>query len=199
MCTVRRPDYVEKVFEIQCGIGLENLGKIHKAVGDKVSVVFVTGTDFGTQRGPAMSNATYRRLNKPYHRRVNDWVHEHTSWKTFIHSCGSVEALISDFIDAGFDILNPVQVSAADMDPQMLKAKYGDKITFWGGGVDTQRTLPFGTPNQVRKEVRERVRVFGSEGGFVFNTIHNVQPRIPVENVLAMYDAVREFGEYPVK
>jgi len=199
MCTVRRPDYVEKVFEIQCEIGLENLGKIYRAVGERVSVVFVTGTDFGTQRGPAMSNATYRRLFEPYHRRVNDWVHEHTSWKTFIHSCGSVEALISDFIEAGFDILNPVQVSAANMDPQILKAKYGDRITFWGGGVDTQRTLPFGTPDQVEKEVRERIRVFGPEGGFVFNTIHNVQPRIPVENVLAMYEAVREFGEYPVK
>ena len=146
-----------------------------------------------------MSNATYRKLYKPHHRRVNDWVHEHTSWKTFIHSCGSVEALISDFVEAGFDILNPVQVSAVDMNPQMLKAKYGDKITFWGGGVDTQRTLPFGTPDQVEKEVRERIRVFGPEGGFVFNTIHNVQPRIPVENVLAMYDAVREFGEYPVR
>jgi uroporphyrinogen-III decarboxylase len=192
------PDYVEKVFEIQCEIGLENLGKIYKAVGDRVSVVFVTGTDFGTQRGPAMSNATYWKLYKPHHRRVNDWVHEHTSWKTFIHSCGSVEVLISDFIEAGLDILNPVQVSAANMNPQMLKAKYGDKITFWGGGVDTQRTLPFGTPDQVEKEVRERIRVFGPEGGFVFNTIHNVQPRIPVENVLAMYDAVREFGEYPV-
>ena len=198
MCTVRRPDYIEKVFEVQCEIALENLRKIHKAVGERVTAVFVTGTDFGTQRVPAMSNATYRRLYKPYHRRVNDWVHEHTSWKTFIHSCGSVEPLINDFIEAGFDILNPVQTSALNMNPSMLKAKYGDRIAFWGGGVDTQHTLPFGTPDQVGEEVRGRIRILGPEGGFVFNTIHNVQPRIPVKNVLAMYGTFREFGEYPI-
>ncbi len=198
MCTFRRPDYVERVFEIQCEIALGNLDKIHGAVGERVTAVFVTGTDFGTQRGPAMSNATYRKLYKPYHKRVNDWVHEHTSWKTFIHSCGSVEPLINDFIEAGFDILNPVQTSALNMNPSMLKAKYGDGITFWGGGVDTQHTLPFGTPDQVREEVRDRIRIFGPEGGFVFNTIHNVQPRIPVENVLAMYRTLSEFGQYPI-
>ena len=199
MCTVRRPDYVEKVFELQCEIALENLGKIRKAVGERVAAVFITGTDFGTQRGPIMSNATYRKLYKPYHKRVNDWVHEHTSWKTFIHSCGSVEPLINEFIEAGFDILNPVQTSAANMDPRELKEKYGDRVTFWGGGVDTQHTLPFGSPDQVSREVRERMRIFALGGGFVFNTIHNVQPKIPFENVLAMYDAVREFGEYPVR
>ena len=199
MCTVRRPDYVEKVFELQCEIALENLDKIRRAVGERVAAVFVTGTDFGTQRGPIMSNATYRKLYKPYHRRVNDWVHEHTSWKTFIHSCGSVEPLIDEFIEAGFDILNPVQTSAANMDPRGLKEKYGDRVTFWGGGVDTQHTLPFGTPDQVSREVRERIRVFAPGGGFVFNTIHNVQPRIPVENVLSMYRTLSEFGSYPVK
>jgi uroporphyrinogen-III decarboxylase len=116
-----------------------------------------------------------------------------------MHSCGSVEALIADFVEAGFDILNPVQTSAANMDPRKLKAKYGDKIVFWGGGVGTQDVLPFGTPEQVKKDVQQRIRTFAPEGGFVFNTVHNVQPRIPVENVLAMYNAVREFGEYPVK
>lgn len=199
MCTVRRPDYVERIFEIQCEIALENLDKIHRAVGERVTAVFVTGTDFGTQRGPAMSNATYRKLYKPYHGRVNNWVHEHTSWKTFMHSCGSVEPLINDFIEAGFDILNPVQTSALNMNPSVLKAKYGDRITFWGGGVDTQHTLPFGTQDQVRKEVRGRIRIFGPRGGFVFNTIHNVQPRIPVENVLAMYRTLSAFGKYPIK
>jgi len=199
MCTFRRPDYVDKVFELQCEIALENLEKIRKAVGGRVAAVFVTGTDFGTQRGPIMSNATYRKLYKPYHKRVNDWVHEHTSWKTFIHSCGSVEPLIDELIEAGFDILNPVQTSAARMNPRGLKEKYGDRVTFWGGGVDTQHTLPFGTPDQVSREVRERIRVFGPGGGFVFNTIHNVQPRIPVANVLAMYRTLSEFGSYPIK
>jgi len=196
MCHVRRPDYVLQVFERQCEIALENLEKIHKAVGNRIAAVFISGTDFGTQKGPAMSNTSYRRLYKPFHKQINNWVHENTSWKTFIHSCGSVEQLIADFIEAGFDILNPVQTSAANMNPNVLKAKYGDKIVFWGGGVETQSTLPFGTPEQVKMEVQQRIRVFAPGGGFVFNTIHNVQPRIPVENVLAMYDAVREFGEY---
>jgi len=189
MCHVRRPDYVLKVFEKQCEIGLENLEKIYAVVKDRVTAVFVTGTDFGTQKGPAMSNAMYRKMYKPFHKRVNDWIHEHTGWKTFIHSCGSVEALLQDFIEAGFDILNPVQTSAANMEPRMLKAKYGDKIVFWGGGVDTQKTLPFGTPEEVKREVRDRIRVFAPGGGFVFNTVHNVQPKIPVDNVLAMHSA----------
>jgi len=199
MCHVMRPDCIYKIFERQCEIALENLEKIYKVVGDRVTAIFVTGTDFGTQRGPIMSNRTYQKLYKPFHKRINDWVHEHTSWKTFIHSCGSIEPLIREFIEAGFDILNPVQTSAANMDPRMLKRKYGDKITFWGGGVDTQRTLPFRTSNQVRREVCERIRIFAPGGGFVFNTIHNVQPRVPVENVIAMYEAVRECGVYPIK
>ncbi|MEM2876421.1 MAG: uroporphyrinogen decarboxylase family protein, partial [Candidatus Bathyarchaeia archaeon] len=199
VCHVRRPDYIYKVFKRQCEIALENLRRIYKVVGDRVTVAFITGTDFGTQRGPAMSNVTYRKLYKPFHKIVNDWVHENTGWKTFIHSCGSIEPLIKDFIEAGFDILNPVQTSAENMDPCMLKAKYGGRITFWGGGVDTQSTLPFGKPEQVRMEVREHIRTFAPGGGFVFSTIHNVQPRIPVENVLAMYEAVRDYGKYPIR
>jgi uroporphyrinogen-III decarboxylase len=154
--------------------------------------VFITGTDFGTQNGPFISPASYRRLYQPFHRRVNDWVHEHTTWKTFCHSCGSIVALLPDLIDAGFDILNPVQCSAAGMDPQTLKDTFGERITFWGGGVDTQKTLPFGTPAEVREEVRQRIEVFGRGGGFVFNTVHNVQANTPAENLVALYEAVRE-------
>lgn len=196
--TVKRRDYVYRVFERQCEIGLANLAKIHQVVGERVDAVFITGTDFGAQTGPFISRKVYRDLYMPFHKAVNDWVHQHTTWKTFIHSCGSVAALIPDFIEAGFDILNPVQVSAADMDPQQLKARFGDRITFWGGGVDTQHLLPFGTPDQVRAQVRERIRIFGKGGGFVFNTIHNVQARVPVENLLALYEAVREYGRYPL-
>jgi len=196
--TVTRRDYVYQVFERQCEIGLANLERVHQAVGDRVAVVFVTGTDFGTQQGLFISPRAYRELYKPFHRRVNDWIHEHTTWKTFIHTCGSVVALIPDFIEAGFDILNPVQCSAAGMDPVELKGRFGERITFWGGGVDTQRTLPFGTPDQVREEVRERIRAFGPGGGFVFNTIHNVQPQVPAENLIALYEAVRAYGRYPL-
>ncbi|HIQ22410.1 MAG TPA: methyltransferase [Planctomycetes bacterium] len=189
--TVARFDYVYEVFRRQCEIALANLEKIYDAVGDKVTAVFITGTDFGTQQGPFISRQAYRNLYLPFHRRVNDWIHEHTAWKTFIHSCGSVAALIPDFIEAGFDILNPVQCSAAEMDPQTLKDQFGDRIVFWGGGVDTQKTLPFGTPDQVRAEVAERIRIFGRGGGFVFNTVHNVQAGTPQENLLALYDAMR--------
>jgi hypothetical protein len=196
--TVTRRDYVYEVFECQCDIALANLNRLHEAVGDRVAAVFVTGTDFGMQTGPFISPKSYRELFQPFHKRVNDWVHTRTSWKTFIHSCGSVWALIPDFIESGFDILNPVQCSASQMDPWELKREFGDRLTFWGGGVDTQHTLPFGTPEQVRDEVRERIKAFGPGGGFVFNTIHNVQPNTPTENVLALYETQRETGRYPI-
>jgi len=196
--TVSRRDYVYEVFDRQCEIALANLAWIYGAVGNRVTAVFVTGTDFGMQQGPFISPKTYCKLFQPFHKRVNDWIHENTTWKTFIHSCGSVVRLIEHFIEAGFDILNPVQCSAADMEPAELKRRFGDRVTFWGGGVDTQRTLPFGTPDEVRREVRERIRVFGPGGGFVLNTIHNVQARVPVENVLALYETVREYGRYPI-
>jgi uroporphyrinogen-III decarboxylase len=148
------------------------------------------------QTAPLISPNAYRDLYQPFHKRLNDWTHQHTNWKTFIHSCGSVTALLDDFIDAGFDILNPVQCSATHMDPAELKAKFGDRITFWGGGVDTQRTLPFGAPDEVRREVRDRIRIFGPGGGFIFNAIHNIQAKTPVENLLALFDALKEYGSY---
>ncbi|NIR51484.1 methyltransferase [candidate division KSB1 bacterium] len=193
-----RRDFVKEIFERQCEIALTNLRNIYDAVGDRISVILVSATDFGLQTGPFLSPSAYRDLFKPYNKRINDWIHQNTPWKTFIHSCGSVLAFIPDFIEAGFDILNPVQTAAADMDPTELKRRFGDQITFWGGGVDTQNTLPFGTPDQVREEVRERIRTLGPGGGFVFNTIHNVQPKVPIENVLAMYGTLREYGRYPI-
>jgi len=192
--TVMRRDYVYEVFERQCEIALNNLAALAPALGDRVEVLMVTGTDFGTQRGPFISIDTYRDLYKPFHRSINDWVHANTPWKTFIHTCGGVAPLIEDFVEAGFDILNPVQCSAADMEPDALKREYGDRLVFWGGGVDTQRTLPFGTPEEVRAEVLERLKVFAPGGGFVFNTIHNIQARTPMANLLAMFGAIKEFN-----
>lgn len=197
MSYVTRPQYVYEVFERECEIALETLARAKAAVGDAVTVAYVTGADFGTQQGPLISPKVYRNLFKPFHVQINEWIHTHTNWKTFIHSCGSIWRLLDDIVDAGFDCLNPVQCSAVDMGPEQLKAKYGDRITFWGGGIDTQHVLPFGTPEEVRAMVRERMRIFGTGGGFVFNTIHNVQANIPVENVLALYDAVSEFRPYP--
>jgi len=193
MSTLTRRDYVYRIFERQAEIALGNLEKLYRVVGDRASVVFMSGTDFGMQTGPFISRKTYRDLYQPFHRTLNDWVHRHTPWKTFIHTCGSVIALLPDFIEAGFDVLNPVQCSAAGMDPAELKRRFGHRLTFWGGGVDTQGTLPFGSPDQVRREVRERLRIFGAGGGYVFDAIHNVQARVPVENLLAMFDALREY------
>ena len=194
--TVARRDFVYRIFERQCEVGINNLEKIHKVVGERINVVMLSGTDFGQQNGPFISPKTYRELYQPFNKAVNDWVHKNTTWKTFIHSCGSVRALLPDFIAAGFDVLNPVQCSASCMAPEELKQEFGDRVAFWGGGVDTQKTLPFGTVEDVRNEVRSRLKIFGKSGGYVFNTIHNVQSRVPIENVLAMYETVRDFGRY---
>jgi len=190
--TVSRREHVREIFARQCEIALGNLERIRQAVGNRVAAVFLTGTDFGTQNAPFLSPDTYRDLYQPFHRRVNDWVHARTTWKAFIHSCGAVEPLVGEFIRSGFDILNPVQCSAAGMDPKTLKARYGAQITFWGGAIDTQRTLPFGTPEEVGREARERRGIFGAGGGFVFNPIHNIQARTPVENVVELFRAARE-------
>ena len=192
--TVTRKDYVHEVFSRQTEIAVKNIERIGKAVGECAQAAFVCGTDFGTQRGTFLSPQMYQELYSPYYKRLNAAVHEHTPWKTLKHSCGSVYDLIPHFIEDGFDILNPVQCSAAKMDPRTLKGEFGGDIVFWGGGVDTQKTLPFGTPDEVYAEVRERIEIFNEGGGFVFNTIHNVQVRTPVENLQAMFRAIRDSG-----
>ena len=191
--TLTRRPYVHKVFERQTEIALGNLAKLHSRVGDQVQAAFICGTDFGTQQSTFCSVAAFRELYLPYYRRINDWIHAHTGWKTFKHSCGAVRSLIPAFIESGFDILNPVQFSAAGMEAQRLKEEFGRDIVFWGGGVDTQKTLAFGTPEAVRAEVLERCRIFGPGGGFVFNAIHNIQANVPIANMVAMFEAVEEF------
>jgi hypothetical protein len=192
--TSSRQDYVHKVFSGQCEIGLENLKRMHHAVGESVDAVYLCGTDFGTQTSSVCSVKTFRNLYFPYYARLNNWIHENTKWRIFKHCCGSIDRFIPSFIEAGFDILNPVQCSATGMDPEHLKSTYGGRITFWGGGVDTQQMLPFGKPEEVRKQVLERCRIFSRNGGYVFNSIHNVQPRTPVNNIVAMLKAVHEFN-----
>jgi uroporphyrinogen-III decarboxylase len=192
--TLTRPSYIRKVFEKQAEIALANLPKIHARVGDRVQAVFVCGTDFGTQQSTFCSVDTFRSLYAPYYKKINDWIHAHTPWKTFKHSCGAVATLIPSIIESGFDILNPVQCSAAGMEAGKLKAEFGKDIVFWGGGVDTQGTLMFGTPAAVREDVLRRCDIFGKDGGFVFNAVHNIQANVPVANVAAMFAAVREFN-----
>jgi hypothetical protein len=192
--TAARRDYIHTVFAKQLEYACANLERIHQRVGNRIDVVFVCGTDFGTQTSSFCSVATFRELYFPYYKQVNAWMHRHTTWKTFKHSCGAVAPFIPGFIEAGFNILNPVQCSAAGMDATRLKREFGKDITFWGGGVDTQQVLPFGTPEEVRRQVLERCEVFSKDGGFVFDAIHNVQAKTPVKNIVAMIDAVREFN-----
>jgi hypothetical protein len=188
-----RPEFIQQVFARLTEIGLKNLELLHQAVGERIQVILVTATDFGAQRGLLISPEVYRKLFKPFHQRINEWIHKNTTWKSFIHTCGSVYDILSDLKEAGFDILNPVQLSAAKMDPKRLKEEFGDHFTFWGGGVDTQKTLPFGNPEQVREEVRRMIEIFRPGGGFVFNAVHNIQPHVPVENMLAMFDEVKKY------
>jgi hypothetical protein len=192
--TRSRRDYVHAVFNGQCEIALKNLDRIAARLNEFVDVINVCGTDFGTQNSSFCSVGTFRELWLPYYRRVNEWIHKNTRWKAFKHSCGAVEKFIPAFLEAGFDILNPVQCSAAGMEAEVLKQRYGRNLVFWGGGVDTQQVLPFGTPEQVQKQVTERCAAFQENGGFVFATVHNVQAQTPVENIAAMVEAIRRFS-----
>ena len=194
MSTVMRPEYVTAIFDRQSEIALENFRRLHDVIGNNLDAVFICGTDFGTQDSTFCAPEQFDDLWLPYYRRINDWVHANTSWKTFKHSCGAVETLMSRFVDAGFDIINPVQVSAKGMDPAHLKNTFGKDLVFWGGGIDTQKTLPYSTSEQVREEVLRLCDIFAKDGGFVFNTVHNIQANVPVENIVAMVDAIKEFN-----
>ncbi len=191
--TMTRPDYIKAVFERQAEIAVQNLARLYEVVGDRITVIQTNGTDFGTQNGPFCSPNMYRELYLPYQQKVNGWIHDHTPWKTFIHSCGGIDPLLPLIIEAGFDILNPVQCSATGMDPRHLKQAYGRDLVFWGGGVDTQHTLPFGTPDEVREQVKRRIEIFGEGGGFVFCSIHNIVANIPIENLLALFETVKSY------
>jgi uroporphyrinogen-III decarboxylase len=192
--TRSRQAYLHSIFEKQCEIALANLERIHAAVGDRVQALFLCGTDFGTQSSSFCSVSTFQNLYLPYYKILTGWVHSHTTWKVFKHSCGAVAKFLPSFIEAGIDILNPVQCSATGMDPEKLKNEFGRDLVFWGGGIDTQHVLPYGKPEEVREQVLRRCEIFAPGGGFVFNTIHNVQASTPTANIVAMIDAVHEFN-----
>lgn len=196
MSLASRREYLHAIFDAQCEVGVQNLRNIHAVAGDLISVVYVSGTDFGAQDRPFIAPRMFRELFKPYHARVNEWIHANTTWKSFIHTDGAIFKLLDDLAESGFDILNPVQTSATGMDPVLIKETYGDRLSFWGAGVETQTTLPFGTPQEVREEVKQRLDIFGKGGGYVFASIHNVQTRIPVENIVAFYEAFAENRAY---
>ena len=190
--TLMREEFVKELFDRQTDIAIENLNQLNAVIGDKIDVVFTCGTDFGTQNSTFCSTETFDRVWMPYYRKVNDWIHLNTNWKTFKHSCGAVEPLMNHFIESGFDIINPVQINASDMDSVVLKKKYGDNLVFWGGGVDTQGVFAFGTPAQVKDQVKKQCDILNNGGGFVFNAVHNIQANVPFKNVVAMLEALRE-------
>lgn len=192
MSTLTREDFIKELYSRQTDIAIDNLKKLFSVVGNKIDVAFICGTDFGTQNSTFCSPETYRSLWLPYYRKVNNWIHENTSWKTFKHSCGAIESFMELFIESGFDIINPVQINATGMDPGLLKNSYGDRIIFWGGGVDTQGVFQFGTPGQVKEQVKRQCEIFNNNGGFVFSTVHNVQANVPFKNVIAMLEALKE-------
>jgi uroporphyrinogen decarboxylase len=162
-------------------------------VGD-VADILRFGDDLGMDTGPFMSPQVYRKLFKPRHTILCDYVKTHSQMHTFLHSCGSIYRLLPDLIEAGYDIINPVQINTRDMEPERLKREFGQDITFWGGGADTRHVLNRATPSDVKDHVRELLDIFAPGGGFVFNTVHNILPDVPPENIEAMFEAVDDFN-----
>ena len=193
---IRNPDFIATLLDKIVEANIKRLEKILPAVNGYVQIVQV-GDDLGMQNGPQISPRLYRSLIKPRHKKLYQYIKTHIDAYLFIHTCGSVYDFIPDLIETGIDILNPVQVSAKNMDTSKLKEEFGDKITFWGGGCDTQRVLPFGTPRDVEKEVKRRIEDLAPGGGFVFTQVHNIQAGVPPENIMAMYNAVKKYGKYP--
>lgn len=187
------PDQVARMLDQLLERHLATLAKVCDSVGDIVDIIRF-GDDLGMTSGPFMDVDTYRSLFKPRHKQLCDYVKTHSQMHTFIHSCGSISSLMPDLIEAGIEIFNPVQTNARQMEPEFLKKEFGQDCTFWGGGVETVGTLNNGTPEQVREQVLERLEIMSTGGGFVFNTVHNILPDVPPQNILAMFDAVKEFN-----
>jgi uroporphyrinogen decarboxylase len=186
------PEYVERLYDKLVTAWLDNLERFVEAVGDRVQVLQFND-DFGTQHSLFLSVEMFRRLIMPFYKRGLDWIHAHTRMKVFLHSDGAIFPLIPSLIEMGVDILNPVQTSATGMDARELKRQFGDRIVFWGGSLDCQKTLPYGTVDDVRSEVQFHLETFAPGGGYVFAPVHNIQAGVPPENVVAMYDTARAF------
>ena len=188
------PYNVEKLLDQLVIRHLATLEKVCNAVGDIVDIIRF-GDDLGMSSGPFMDVDTYKTLFKPRHKMLCDYVKSHSKMHTFIHSCGSISILMPDLIEAGIEIFNPVQTNAWKMEPEFLKKEFGKDVTFWGGGIETVGTLNVGTPKLIKEQVQKRLEIFSKDGGFVFNTVHNILPDVPPENIIAMYDAVKEFNQ----
>ena len=190
-------DLVEHWFDVKLAHDLAILEKFLAVAGPYIEAIQMND-DLGTQESLQISPRLYRELIKPRQRQWIEFVKARTPAKVFIHCDGAIEPLLPDFIEIGIDVINPLQTSARGMDPQIIKQKYGRDLAFWGGGVETQTTLPFGTMEDVRREVRERMKLLSQGGGYVFAPIHNIQPDIPPEKVLAIFDTAAECAAAPL-
>ena len=191
------PEFVHAVFRKITDILLASLDIYLGLVGELIEVVKI-GDDLGGQENCLISPAAYRRTIKPYHQEIFSFIHTHSQAQAFLHTCGSVVKLLPDLIEAGVEILNPVQVSARGMDTQALKAQFGDRLTFWGA-IDTQHVLPNGSQQDVEVEVQQRISDLAPGGGYVLASVHNIQADVPAENVLRMFRTARQFGGYPIQ
>ncbi|MDH7482554.1 MAG: uroporphyrinogen decarboxylase family protein [Armatimonadota bacterium] len=188
---------VEYALDKMVEVYMENLQIYLEMLGGYIQLIQM-GDDLGTQIATMLSPDLYRRVVKPRHAKQYWYVREHSDVHVFLHACGSCWEIMGDLVEEGVEVLNPVQTSAAGMDPRRLKKEFGDKLTFWGGGCDTQSVLPNATPEEIERHVKERIEIFAPGGGFVFTQIHNVQANVPPQNVVACYDAAWRYGEYPI-
>jgi uroporphyrinogen decarboxylase len=190
-----QPALAEALLQRLADAACADLARYLDAVGDYIDILQV-GDDLGTQNGLQLSPRMYRRLVKPYQQQMWQFIKARSGLPVFLHCCGGIYPLIPDLIEAGVDILNPVQISAAGMDPVRLKAEFGRDLVFWGGGADTQHVLPDGTPAEVADHVHRQIDILAPGGGFIFNQVHNIQANVPPENIVAMLDAALAYGAY---
>ena len=190
-----QPEFCEALLDQTLRFWLDWFRAFCDEVGDLVDVVMI-GDDLAGQSGPLFRPDFYRRVVQPRHKRLVQYIRSRTRAKIWYHTCGACAAYIPDLLDNGIDILNPVQISAAGMDPATLKARFGDRLAFWGGGIDAQHVLPMATPETVRQHVRRNLEIWKPQGGYVFNNVHNIQAGVPPENIVALYDAAYEYGFY---
>jgi uroporphyrinogen decarboxylase len=195
MDMIENPTFCEALLDRTLKFWMDYYGSFLAEIGDLVDVVMI-GDDIGGQTGPLFSPEFYRKIVKPRQKKLVHYIKSLSSAKIWYHTCGSVIDYIPDLLDNGIDILNPVQISAENMDPRELKVRYGDRLAFWGGGIDTQHVLPFAKPDEIREHVRKNMEIFKPDGGYVFNNVHNIQVGVPAENIVALFDAAYEFGFY---
>jgi len=195
MDMIENPTFCETLLDKTLGFWMDYYSIFLAEIGDLIDVVMI-GDDIGGQSGPLFSPEFYRKIVKPRQKKLVRHIKSLSPARVWYHTCGSVIDYIPDLLDNGIDILNPIQISAKNMDPRELKARYGDRLTFWGGGIDTQHILPFAKPSDVREHVRRNLEILKPGGGYVFNNVHNIQVGVPAENITALFDAAYEFGFY---